>query len=235
MASIEWFRRIRARGGWAARWWLTAVAGVVAGAAAPGWALPCRTPHVPATAVARAIDAFDAQDGTPSSWRRLGALLPSRVSVAGRQGLSENAGYYVGTTTGTQSERGLFSQQTGFDVRITWDLTPLWRADDRRWREGAMARALRRERLAERAGVHLRRLRRAQLAAANHEAGSGLCARAQADAEAATLGLLAVLGFPASGRGAVGLRTPRPPAGSPGVARAPPGPARRTAARSRRP
>ena len=158
-------------------------------------AAPCVLPRAPQAELERAL-AILAQPPPqrviqpPSRWK---GLLPTRLSMGVRNGTFDQNGYYIGSSS--LSERTLGGTDTGWWLRMDWDLRPLW------WTAQATApasdvhliRTERAEHLAERVGVQLNHLRKAESLALQVSDGDLLCQEAQADAEAALLVIGTVL------------------------------------------
>lgn len=130
---------------------------------------------------------------SPSRWR---ALLPGRVSLGARQGLSDGLGWSATAGATTTSERMAQSVERAYSVRIDWDLRGLWTVEPARpgpTPADRLQQAANAEQLADKMGKHWKRLRAAQGVALQTVAGDLLCAEALSDAEAAILALQAVL------------------------------------------
>ncbi len=156
---------------------------------------PCALPEVPRAEIQHALGMLGHAPPPrvvvpPSRFR---GLLPTRLSVTVRNGVFDQTGYYLGATS--LSERLMSGTDTGFAVRMDWDLRPLW------WLPAApyvvpdqhLARAERAEHLAERIALQLNQLRKAESLALQVSEGDLLCREARSDAEAALLVIEAVL------------------------------------------
>ncbi len=202
---------------------LTAVlaVSVTLGLARASRAAPCALPQVDVGAVHRTLSrlALPPPLPAPSGWRRLGALLPRKVSWTSRDGHNDGAGWYAGLEGGV-SERGLWGSSSGWNLRLVWDLQPLWRAPmapaPSRWRD-PLHRAEQLERLGARLGVRLRQLARLEQRAALLVLGERACSGVRAEARASLLAIGATLAA-TGGRAARPRRPsapPYPPAAAP--------------------
>ena len=179
---------------WTGPGWMWALA-LVWPAQIVGAAEPCALPPLPLGEIRQALSALS-QAPPPRPWSppsRLRGLLPAHVSMGVRNGIYDQAGWYAGATS--LSERATSRVDTGWWLRMDWDLRPLW------WpgqplhppADQHLARAERAERLAERVSAEVRSVHKAQSLALQVSEGDLLCKEAQAEVEAALVVIESVL------------------------------------------
>jgi len=165
------------------------------GAPLPIIAEPCQIAAVPMPEIQHALGVLS-QAPPPRPFvapSRLRSLVPMRVSMGVRNTAYDQSAYYMGATS--LSERASGGTDTGWWVRLDWDLRPLW------WTslpaappaDQTLNRAERTERLAERLSIQLGHWHKAESLALQVSDGDLLCREAQADAETALLVIAAVL------------------------------------------
>lgn len=205
---------------------------VVLGLAKASRASPCALASLDPGVVAQGLErlAEAPLPRGPSGWYRLGALLPRRVAWTGRQSFNDGAGWYAGLDGGV-SERALRSETDGWNLRLVWDLRPLWQPvatrPVQRWRD-PLQRAEQLERLAGRLAHRLERLARLAQQAAVPDVEPGPCRLLQAQAHAQVMAARAALtaarrSFDSIGDRAGRLSPPFEPPARPAAGPQPPG------------
>ena len=164
-------------------------------AAWPAHADVCRIAPVPMAALQTALTTLGRTPPprvvhAPSRWL---ALLPTRLSAGMRDSRIEQTSWFISESSLT--EKLSAGNVVGWTLRMDWDLRALWYTHDAQVIAGEprLNHAQNVAHLAERVGVHLQTLRKAEALAMQLQEGDLLCQETQAEADAALLVLQTIL------------------------------------------